>query len=283
MKTILVPTDFSLPARWAVEAAVNIARRAGVSLILLHVIERPIPQSYNVEGEIDLTDGTEEKIFTLKLIEKQREELNRWVTDFQSDEVMIIPVLRLGNTFHGISRVISEQGADLVVMGTTGHSLFEKLFLGSNTDKVIRFAKCPVLTIHRKPPTNVYKDIVYATSLEDCETSFATIIKTAQLLYGATIHLVRINTPENFSPDPEVRMLFNKFIERMGLTNYTVNIFNDKTTEDGIVRFAESIDADLIGMAAHGRSLLKEILTGNTAGDVANHSQRPVLTYVTRQ
>lgn len=282
MKKILVPTDFSLPARWALEAAIKIAERADASLVLLHVIEHPVAQSFNAEGEVGDSDRTEENLYTLKLIERQRFELQSWVSDFQPFGVGIIPVLRIGNVFEGISKIISEQDVDLVVMGTTGNSLWEKLFLGSNTDKVIRLSNCPVLTVHWKPSTNIFKNIVFATSLEDCESSFANVIKATQVLYDATIHLVRVNTPDNFSPDHEVKKHFGAFVKKMGFKNYTINIFNDRNIEDGIVRFAESIQADLIGLAAHRRSLLVDILTGNKTGEIVGNSPRPVLTFVTK-
>ena len=67
----------------------------------------------------------------------------------------------------------------------------------------------------------------------------------------------------------------------MDLNRYTINIFNDLTAEEGIVHFAESIKADLIGMAAHGRSGFIHVLAGSVAEEVTNHSERPVLTYVT--
>ena len=67
MKKILVPTDFSKPATIATDVAIDIAKKSGAELTLLHVIEEAVCNSLNVEGQVSADAGWEEKIFTLKL------------------------------------------------------------------------------------------------------------------------------------------------------------------------------------------------------------------------
>ena len=71
MKKILVPTDFSKAAQFAVAAAADIARKAEARLILMHVIEQPGSESFRVTGEMTASQNWEEKLYTLKLIEKR--------------------------------------------------------------------------------------------------------------------------------------------------------------------------------------------------------------------
>jgi nucleotide-binding universal stress UspA family protein len=68
MKTILVPTDFSKPAQIALDVTVTLAKKAKASIVLLHVVEQPVSDSFNVEGEVDSSLGWEERIFIKKLI-----------------------------------------------------------------------------------------------------------------------------------------------------------------------------------------------------------------------
>jgi nucleotide-binding universal stress UspA family protein len=157
------------------------------------------------------------------------------------------------------------------------------MLVGSNTEKVVRHARCPVLTIHEKPLSTDFKNIVYATCMSEGEKNFSDVIKTVQDIYNSTIHLVRVNTPVNFRPDTEVKRIMDTFAKRLRLKNYTLNIFNDVTEEEGIIHFAASINADLIGMATHGRTGFAHVLAGSIAEDVATHAQRPVLTFVTKE
>ncbi len=281
MKKILVPTDFSKPAQWALEVAAGIAKRADATLILLHVIEQPTEDSFNIEGQTALAEDWEGKLFTMKMIEKGKNELAEAALSV-GDEVDIRTELRIGNAFHGIRTIITEQKADLVVMGTAGHTKLEEMLIGSNTEKVVRYSRCPVLTIHEPTPKANFKNIVYATSLSDREKSFAKIVMQAQEMYGSTIHLVRINTPAVFQPDHIVRKVMETFARRVNLKNYTINIASDFNEEDGIIDFAASVNADMIAMATHGRTGIAHVLAGSITEDVVNHSHRPVLTYVTK-
>jgi len=91
-----------------------------------------------------------------------------------------------------------------------------------------------------------------------------------------------VNTPGDFQRDYVVKEYMEKFAKKLGLKNYTINIFNDITEEDGIIYFAESIDADLIAMATHGRTGFAHVLAGSIAEDVVGHAKRPVLTFVVK-
>lgn len=279
MKTILVPTDFSKAAQWAFEAALNIARIVKGELVLLHVVEEPSDQSFNVEGQIDDEDGWENKIFTLKLLKRNRVQLEDLVSVAAEQGVRVKTALRIGNPFHGIRTLITEHRANLIVMGTTGHTKFEDMVIGSTAEKVVRYAKCPVLTVHEKPSLQKCRNIVYATNLSDGEVEFAEVVRNVQRISNAVIHVVRVNTPMNFQPDYVTKRVMRTFVNRLLLENYTVNTFNDVTEEDGIIRFAAEVNADLIVMATHGRTGFAQVLVGSIAEGVSNHTSKPVLTY----
>jgi nucleotide-binding universal stress UspA family protein len=109
------------------------------------------------------------------------------------------------------------------------------------------------------------------------------VVRATQKLYDATIHLVRINTPGNFQRDVVVKRYMQDYAKKLQLKNFTINVFNDVSEEEGIIYFADSIDADLIAMATHGRTGFAHVLAGSIAEDVVSHSKRPVLTFVTQR
>ncbi len=284
MKKILVPTDFSKPAQIAVEVARDIAIKSGAEITLLHVIEEASGGSFNVEGQINLEGNMEERMFTLALIKKAKKQMENLVNNSMFIGVKVKSELRIGTPFHGMRTIITDKKVDLVVMGTAGQTKIEEMIIGTNTEKVVRHAKCPVLTVQKKPGNTEFKNIVYATALSKDEEVFSAIIKQVQKLYeNAVVHLLRINTPSNFQRDLVVRKYMEDFAKKLGLKNYTINIFNDMSEEEGIIYFADSIDADLIAMATHGRTGFAHVLAGSIAEDVVSHSKRPVLTYVVKK
>lgn len=282
MKKILVPTDFSKSAQIAVDVASAIALKDNAQLILLHVVEEASQTSFNITGEVKVSGGWENKLFTMKLIDRSKKQMAKLFEEVKMSGVKVKKELRLGTAFYGMRDIIAEQKVDLVVMGTAGRARLHETVLGSNTEKVIRHAKCPVLTVWKKPVTTDFKNIVYATSLGEDEEVFSRIVRNTQEIYRSTIHLVRINTPGNFQRDVVVRKQMQDFAKKLQLKRFTINIFNDLTEEEGIVYFADSIHADLIAMATHGRTGFARVLAGSIAEGVASHSRRPVLTLVTK-
>jgi nucleotide-binding universal stress UspA family protein len=283
MKKILVPTDFSKAAQIATEVARDIAKKAGSELTLLHVIEEVSEGSFNVEGEAKYGGDVEDKLFTIALIKKARKQMETLLSNAMFNGIKVKAELKIGTPFHGMRTIITEKKVDLVVMGTAGKTKLEEMIIGSNTEKVVRHAKCPVLTVQKKPTTTDFKNIVYATAMSKDEEVFAAIVKRAQNLYDATVHLVRINTPGNFQRDAVVKKYMQDFAKKLMLKNYTINIFNDMSEEEGVIYFADSINADLIAMATHGRTGFAHVLAGSIAEDVVSHSKRPVLTFVVKK
>ncbi len=286
MKKILVPTDFSKEAAIATDLGFDIAKKSGASLILCHVVEEgsATSSSFNVEGQVaSRSQSGIDRIFMIKLIEKARKQLQKAVSDPKYSSVQVEGMMRVGNPFHGMRTIITEQKADLVIMGTAGRTGLEGMVIGSNTEKIIRSAHCPVLTVQKKPATSEFKNIVFATSMSSGEEVFAKIVKRTQTIYNSTIHLVRINTPGDFQRDYIVKDYMEKYAKKLMLKNYTLNIFNDLSVEEGVIRYADMIEADLIAMATHGRSGFAHVIAGSVAEDVASHATRPVLTLVVKR
>lgn len=281
MKKILVPTDFSKPSLIAADVAIDIARKDGSTVIFLNVVEEATGGSFNVEGEV--SDGNmEDRLFTFKMIEKAKKTMNKLIAEPKFAGVKVRGALRVGNPFHGFKSIIAEEKVDLVVMGTSGHTKMEEMLIGSNTERAVRYARCPVLTVHKRPVRTDFKNIVYATSMSPEEEVFSRIVKRAQQLYSSQLHLVRVNTPGDFQKDHVVRDYMQKFAKKLQLTNYTLNVYNDFSTEDGIISFADQVNADMIAMATHGRKGFARVLTGSVAEEVVGLSTRPVLTFVVR-
>ena len=277
MKNILVPTDFSTTSLAAMEVAFSIASNSGASITVLHVVEEVTLESYSVSGQGHPMPD-EETRFNSLLIRKAHDRLERLVKDPRFAAVEVNGELKVGNPFHGIRTIIAEHAPDLVVMGTRGHTKMEEMIIGSNAEKVVRLMNCPVLTVHKKPSRMDFKKIVYATSMSEEEEGFARVVKRIQSKYKSTVHLVRINTPGDFQRDRAVLEYMDKFAKKVGLTNFTKHVYNDLTVEEGIIYFADSIKADLICMATHGRTGFAHVMAGSVAEDVVNHARRPVLT-----
>ena len=278
MKTILVPTDFSDQATYALDLAYDIAKKNGAAIKLLNVVEAPAESSFNTMGEASMSDGIN-SVYFVQLVKGVEQRLIELDNDAKYADIKLEGYVEVGSPYESISRTIVDHNVDLVVMGTQGSSGLEEIFVGSNTEKVVRRAQCPVLAVKEPIHADSIKNIVLSTNLRDDHQELFAELTELEQLFDATIHIVRINTPSDFENDRYYKTEMEKFVQDHGLTNYTLNVYNDSDEEDGIIYFAEQLHADMIAMGTHGRSGISRLLSGSIAEDVVNHAKRPVWTF----
>ena len=269
MKNILVPVDFSEQSLTAFRFAKNIAKKADAKITLLNVIEPYMPFS-----EVGYTATEQDYITHLK--ETSTSHLQRIADD--SDGVQVDTSVEIGSIFRLIRQNIDENEVDLVVMGTQGASGLEEVLIGSNTEKIVRTSKCPVLTVRNTPQDFNVKDLVFATNLRDEQIKVVEILKNFQDFFGAHLHLVYVNTPNGFLSSHEIKEQSDEFIKKANLENYTLHVESDVNEEIGVIHAAQNLNADMIAMGTHQRKGLAHWFAGSIAEDVVNHANRPVLT-----
>ncbi|MFW5760240.1 MAG: universal stress protein [Cyclobacteriaceae bacterium] len=284
MKKILVPTDFSEQANNALDLAHDLASTSKAELIILNVLDipgghafAPGGASFNVMGGPAMS-GDLDNVYVVELHNKTKEKLESIIREPKYKDINISYKLQLGNPYHNISEEIVDNQVDLVVMGTKGTSGMEEMLIGSNTEKVVRLAKCPVLTVKKKVDTKSIKKILFASSFTEQEDHVIEELKKLQNLLSADLHLLKVNTPNNFQTSRQIKKEIEDYISKYDLNHASVNICNEVVEEDGIIYFSEEINTDLIAMATHGRTGFMHLLSGSIAEDVVNHAQRPVWT-----
>src|ERR1700693_2319276 len=143
IRRILCPTDFSEFSDIAFRYALSIAEHYRGKLFVQHVVEswqHPeaafVPAHYYVE-------------FRSHLIRKGQEELQRFVKNHANNGIQPEPVVDQGIAADSILALAEAQEVDLIVMGTHGRRGFDRLMVGSVTERVLRKASRPVLAVHK--------------------------------------------------------------------------------------------------------------------------------------
>lgn len=278
MHTILVPYDFSEQAEYAFQFAQQLAAKTMGTLKLVHIVETPTTQSFSTMGEMNLDSAPLNQVYMIELVEKRKKQLQEIEELHQNKPYRFKSRLAFGNPYAGISKEIAEIKADLVIMGSKGSSGLEELLIGSNTEKVVRHAKCPVITVKRPVNVDDIKKIIFASDFSEVNGEVIFRIKALQELLGAELSLVKINTPSFFETSKDSQQKIDQFVTQHGLSNTQAVIYNSTSEEEGIIEYAEEINADMIAMATHGRTGFMHLLSGSIAEDVVNHAKRPVWT-----
>lgn len=283
MKKILVPTDFSEQAGYALDFAYQIALKSTAEIILINVVDYPGLSSVwgggmNVIGGAEPPLDNLDESFINNLLTRSRDEMANMVKKLNDGSVKITQLVEVGNPYFIIAEKIEQEQVNLVIMGTKGATGLEEVLIGSNTERVVRHAKCPVITIKKKRDFTKIHNIAFASNFDGDQSHVVEELFKLQDIFQAKLHLVKINTPNNFESNRGILKEMKAFVERYGIENYTLNIYNDYIEEDGIIYFAEDIEADMIALATHGRTGLMHLLSGSIAEDIVNHAKRPVWT-----
>ncbi len=275
MKTILVPTDFSSYADRALKLACQIAQKQSAEIKLLHVVEQA-SAPYMTAVSTGLSDQLG-NVFVLRRLEKAKSHLEVLVSEISRQGIEVNYQIKIGNPYQSISAHLKQEQCDLIVMGTHGTSGMEEMILGSNAEKVVRKATCPVITIKDKTNLEDLREMVVAVN--PMEPAFTyTQLRSLQELLDVRLHLVAVNTPSNFIVERDGLSSLMDFAISGNLSDYQLSLYSDVTEEEGIRHYAEDQGADIIAMATHGRSGLGHLLAGSISEQMVNHARLPVVT-----
>jgi nucleotide-binding universal stress UspA family protein len=278
MKNILVPTDFSDQANFALHFATQIARRTKGKVHLLHIIETPAVHSFNTMGEV-VTDDAYNQAYLSARIAEAKKRFSKVDKDPHYRKNNISGEVLIGNPFKHIAEYISKSKSDLVVMGTSGATGLQEALVGSNAEKVVRYSQCPVISLKSALYLPKIKNIVFASDFRNVNPAAVKQVLELLKITRSKLHLVFVNTPNNFEKTSDARKRIESFLKSFSIKKTQIHIYNHFTEEDGILEFARDYEGDIIMMETSGRTGIRHLLSGSIAEDVVNHSPIPVWTF----
>ncbi len=275
MKKIIVPIDFSEHSEYALLAAAKLAKKNGAEVLALHMLEM---------SDVLLTKSDSEQqqkaMFFLKLVEQKFE---TFLDKPYLKDVRVKPIIKHFKVFSELNNVAKEHNADLIVMGSHGASGVKEFFVGSNTERVVRYADVPVLVIKNKISNIDFGTVVFVTNFdESCVKSYLKAVKMFDVL-GTKLKLLYVNLPnELFRSSVEIE---NKIAAFLMNADGNLDKLNDVayqadyTVEQGVINYSNKVGADLIAISTHGRTGISHFFAGSIGEDLVNHSSLPVITF----
>lgn len=141
LQRILVACDFSPDSRLAFEYGLSLAQEFQSELHLVHVIEPPVYKDFVTSAHEPGEDVQQ------VLYDRLNEKLTGMVPAEALNWCRLTTTLLSGNSFEELREYAVKHDVDLIALGIRGHSLVETMLVGSTTDRVVRSAPCPVLTV----------------------------------------------------------------------------------------------------------------------------------------
>ena len=301
IQRVLCPVDFSEFSLRALSYASALARWYGSTLTVLHVH----PELPHVDMIPSLTVGPARRIM-LDEIERTRvlEAERAFVQTAGAGDVPVEVALEdTGDPPRAILERACTLDVDLIVMGSHGRSGYERLLLGSVTEKVLHKAPCPVMVVpHRaEHPTPVgdvqFRRILCGIDFSDCslaaleyalsvaeeadaQLTLVHVIETRSYFNAlppqVALTLAQINAEEGAHVAARLQALVPESVRPFCTIRTTVTHGHHGWTD--IVRLGIEGNADLIVLGAHGHGTVERTLFGSTTHRVLRDAPCPVLT-----
>ncbi|MEH6406601.1 MAG: universal stress protein, partial [Leeuwenhoekiella sp.] len=207
IRKLLVPTDFSPQALNALKAAAQLAKRYDADIYLLHLLELP---EVLIDGpSTQRKSALPEELFYMKLAHKKFQDMLNLPF---LEGINVHETAEFDGAFEGIMTYVKKYEIDAIIMGSHGTSGIEELFIGSNTEKVVRHSEIPVFVIKNEMGDFHIKNFVFATDFQsDNIDALNQAIKFTKA-EEAQLHILYVNTPNRFKTTAEITDLYADFM-----------------------------------------------------------------------
>jgi len=270
MRTIISAIDFSDCSINALEHAISIAAKSDSNILMLWVNN---PNTTKTILSSDLSDDLLEEVehqFT-RLINKYEKELPNSRIDY---------IIREGKVYKEVVNQAKESEAWLIVAGTHGSSGFEELWIGSNANRIVTAAPCPVITIRTGIPIvrDLKKIVMPVDSSMETRQKVPFTSELAKL-FDAEVHILATYTTTVENVRRTVMSYAKqsaKYFKEHNVKHFIVEIESDNIATT-TMEYARQSDANLISIMTEQEKAASNLWLGPYAQQMVHHSPIPVL------
>ncbi len=290
LNRVLCPVDFSEFSMRAYRYALSVASHYGAKLSLQHVVEPWRYPSADFSPSPEVLDQ-----FYDTLREESVERLQQLVKTCAHDGVQTECVVPVGIASDCILAYAQAQETDLIVMGTHGRRGFDRLMLGSVTERVVRKASCPVLTVSdpshgfigsEKQPGPIHLSrILFCTDFSENSQRALAHATSLAAEYNAELTLLHVleDSPDAANIQPAIAAAIEQLDRLIPPEAHKAGKFKTRPTVrigkayQQIIQLALEAQPDLVIMAVRGRGALDLAVFGSTTHRVIQFGPCPVL------
>jgi nucleotide-binding universal stress UspA family protein len=294
IKSILVPLDFSRASMEALNYAVPLAKKLAAEVHLVHV--KQDDEASEVVGAGHLMRETANSI---EFLREELLEHGKQVAGFWPEGCHV----RSGQPYQEICTLAHEIDADLIVLGTRGHTGLKRILLGSTAERVVRFSARPVLVVRRRRSNKrkrfAIRKILAPVDFSRCSMAGAMYAALLAKTFDAKLSILHVFAGEIRPATDKAHQKSLKNNDAIDLENARLDMeaftqldfLHDVKREteicagnavDEICRRAGESDVDLVVIATHGRTGFDRMLLGSVAEHVVRCAECPVMVVPSR-
>lgn len=270
MKTIISAIDFSDCSINALEHAISIAKKSKSNLLMLWVNN---PYTTKTILSSDLSDD---------LLEEVEHQFTRLINKYQNQmpDSKLDYLIREGKVYKEIVNQAKESEAWLIVAGTHGSSGFEEFWIGSNANRIVTAAPCPVITIRAGIQVSRELTKIVAPIDSSMETrQKIPYVTDLALMFNAEVHILTLYTTTVENVRGTIMSYTKqavKYLKEHNVNHVVIEMESDNIS-DTTIEYAKSVDANLIAIMTEQEKSAANLWLGPYAQQMVHHSPIPVL------
>ena len=260
MKHILVPTDFSKNADKALHTGIQLARQAGIKLIVFNAYELPYSQN----------------VMTTSLMDIMKEMSEKGVADvrkkLETESVTFEVLSRFGSPVRVVNELEKEYPESLIVMGTKGASGIEEVLIGSNAASIMHQAQSPVLAIPAASEFHMGQKILYSCDMRTQNPDSLRELRAFSLMTGMPVHVLHVDDDRPVdltAAQVGIRKVLSDSVEFHSVPGDVIDA--------EVLKFAEAGKYGMIAFMPRHYNFLSGLFHRSVSSRIAYHSKVPFL------
>lgn len=247
MKNIVIPVDFSEHSRTAAKTGAYLARKTYARIHLLHVVYGP--ENWN---QLTVENRQKHPDAEARIVEAGMK-LDKLSQGPALQGLNVVTQVKTGIPHERIVSFALATNADLIVMGAHGAGDSEPVYIGSTTQRVIRAASSPVLSVKTRFDPASVKRILFASDFEENVSDALDFITELAVAMNTSIDLAFVNTPGHFVDSETIEQRMRQAQPDKPGVVIDHFVYNHYEKDRGIIEAARKRDAGVIAMITHDR------------------------------
>lgn len=275
VKRIMVLTELNRLSEISLEFTVDLAHKLNVKeIVLLNLIISAHRQTSDATGHaIDATGQLANELNTA-ILNKHKKITEQQASEYSDNEVTILPSVKFSDSASTLNDFMKEYQTDLLICGSRDKLSFLEILFGSATEKMVRKVDYPMIVLTEEPEKADIHNIALAIDLEDNQQGIEAAIDFARLL-NAQLQLVYVITNNNIKANEAIEGL-QKFAKGKNIKNYSINVLNSQSLEDGLEGFVQKTRPDMLALVSQGKRKLHKLIYGSNTEEVISELEIPI-------
>lgn len=275
MENVLVPTEFTFLSKCALELGIELAAVASAEIHVVSIIE-PFYNAF-MEPSDKYSEDPTSSIANIHQTEAARKRMQERVMEIRewAPQLKVTPKISFGHKLEVLLAETVSHQADVVIVGGDQYQSSDKVM-----DNFLHQSDSPVLTLKCKiNDLSHYRDIIFLADMDQDGSVLIKNLKKLQGLLDATIHVLRVNTPNHFLSFAKCTESLENYVKRHDLTHFELVSLDAQSEMEGLLAYCENIQHAFVAMAVHDRSFLDKLMGNIPEGEILANSVHPVWTY----